>query len=1111
MNVTKLQSVEVSSPATPAKPRCVVVLGSGALQIGQAGEFDYSGSQALQALREEGIRTVLVNPNIATVQTSPELASALYLLPIEPTFVERVIEQEGADAILLGFGGQSALNCGLALADSGVLAARGVRVLGTSIEAIRACEDRQLFADKLAEIGLGLARGRTVTSAAQAQQAAREIGFPLVLRAGFSLGGRGSAIVRSESELAAAIDYALRGVPQVLLEECLSGWKELEYELVRDADDNCIAVCNIENVDPMGVHTGESIVVAPSQTLCDDDHQRLRDAALRAIRHLGIVGECNIQFALDPRSDRFVVIEVNPRLSRSSALASKATGYPLAFVAAKLALGYTLPALRNAITKTTTACFEPALDYVVCKVPRWDVDKFEGADRRIGTEMKSVGEVMAIGRSFGEALQKALRMIDVGADGFDPAHLGLRTAEEARAALAAPTTQRIFALAAALKLGLSVEEITALTAIDPFFLREMAGLIAQRAALGSFAGRNLPEDTLRAAKQSGFSDAAIARAAGSTEEAVRARRHALGIVPRLRQIDTLAGEYPAQTNYLYLTYNASEDDADGLDQGATAKRLLLLGSGCYRIGSSVEFDFCCVTAAQTARQLGYSVTLLNCNPETVSTDYHLCDRLIFDEISLEVVLDLWTREGMREGTREGTPEGARGTGFVGVLGAMGGQTPNRLALPLARAGVRLLGTPADSIDRAEDRARFSALCDELGIDQPRWSVATERADLEAVVKRLGGYPVLVRPSYVLSGAAMRVANSAPELLRFLDGAARVSPAHPVVISKFERHAREIELDAVAENGVILAQAISQHIEEAGVHSGDATLVLPPLDLPLEILRKVRRIGAQLARALHVTGPFNVQLLARDGAVKVIECNLRASRSFPFVTRAGGQDLIRAATRVMLGFEAELKPAPDLFDLDYVAVKAPMFSFRRLVGADPLLGVEMASTGEVGCFGRTREEALAQALLSTGFRFPRRGVLLSLGPVGDKYRFTEEAQALAELGLQLYATAGTAEILHAEGVPCTAVDKGERGDASAALQLIKSGAADLVIHLPRTYDEHGRPDGFRVRRAAIDHDTPLITDLELARAVVRVLRHYRTPELLKLLPARSYAEYVAKAP
>ena len=981
--MTKPQSLDVSSAATPAKPRCVVVLGSGALQIGQAGEFDYSGSQALQALREEGIRTVLVNPNIATVQTSPELASALYLLPIEPSFVERVIVQEGADAILLGFGGQSALNCGLALADSGVLAARGVRVLGTSIEAIRACEDRQLFADKLAQIGLGLARGRTVTTAAEAQQAAREIGFPLVLRAGFSLGGRGSAIVRGESELAAAIEHALRGVPQVLLEECLSGWKELEYELVRDADDNCIAVCNIENVDPMGVHTGESIVVAPSQTLSDDDHQRLRDAALRAIRHLGIVGECNIQFALDPRGSEFRVIEVNPRLSRSSALASKATGYPLAFIAAKLALGYTLPVLRNAITQTTTACFEPALDYVVCKVPRWDVDKFEGADRRIGTEMKSVGEVMAIGRSFGEALQKALRMIDVGADGFDPAHLGLGTADEARAALAAPTTQRIFALAAALKLGLSVEEITALTAIDPFFLREMQGLIAQRAALGSFAGRNFPEEILRAAKQSGFSDAAIARAAGTTEAAVRAQRHALGIVPRLRQIDTLAGEYPAQTNYLYLTYNASEDDADGTEPGggAAPKRLLLLGSGCYRIGSSVEFDFCCVTAAQTARQLGYSVTLLNCNPETVSTDYHLCDRLIFDEISLEVVLDLWTREA------------AGGTGFVGVLGAMGGQTPNRLALPLARAGVRLLGTPADSIDRAEDRARFSALCDELGIDQPRWSVATERSDLEAVVKRLGGYPVLVRPSYVLSGAAMRVAHSAPELLRFLDGAARVSPAHPVVISKFERHAREIELDAVAEGGVILAQAISQHIEEAGVHSGDATLVLPPLDLPLEILRKVRRIGAQLARALDVTGPFNVQLLARDGAVKVIECNLRASRSFPLVSKVLGRDFVRAATRVMLGAPPPADgPGRDPLALPYFAVKAPMFSFRRLVGADPLLGVEMASTGEAGCFGRTREEALAQALLSTGFRFPRRGVLLSLGPVSDKYRFTEIGRA-----------------------------------------------------------------------------------------------------------------------
>ena len=787
-----------------------------------------------------------------------------------------------------------------------------------------------------------------------------------------------------------------------------------------------------------------------------------------------------------------VVIEVNPRLSRSSALASKATGYPLAYVAAKLALGYTLPTLRNAITKTTTACFEPALDYIVCKVPRWDLDKFDGADLRIGTEMKSVGEVMAIGRSFGEVLQKALRMIEVGADGFDPDYLPLADLAAARLALAAPTTRRIFALAGALALGMTVEEAAALTAIDPFFLREMAALIALRQELGEHPEcKTLNRELLQAAKVAGFSDAAIARARGSSESAVRQRRRELSLWPYLRQIDTLAGEYPAQTNYLYLTYAATESDQL---RGTAAPQLLLLGSGCYRIGSSVEFDYCCVAAAQAARELGYQVTLLNCNPETVSTDYDLCDRLIFDEVSLEVVLDLWERQ-------------AAGWGFVAVLGAMGGQTPNRLALPLARAGVRLLGTPADAIDRAEDRARFSALCDELGIDQPRWSIATALSDLEPEVTRLGGYPVLVRPSYVLSGAAMRVASCAPELRQYLEGAARVSPSHPVVMTKFERHAREIELDAVAVDGRIVASTISEHIEDAGVHSGDATLVLPPLGLSIETVQKVRRIGARLAQALQVTGPFNVQLLSRDGAVKVIECNLRASRSFPFISKVCGQDLIRVATRVMLGAPPELGNFRDPLELDYVAVKAPMFSFRRLAGADPLPGVEMASTGEVGCFGKTREEALALALLSTGFVFPRRGVLLSLGPVGDKYRFTVEAQALHELGLRLYATAGTAEILLAEGVPCQRVDKGEAGSSSEALALIRSGEVDLVINLPRSYDEQGRPDGFRLRRAAIDQETPLLTDLELARAVVRVLQRYPVADLPAALEVRPWHEYL----
>ena len=1078
-------------PRAAARPRRLVVLGSGALQIGQAGEFDYSGSQALKALREEGIYTVVINPNIATVQTAAGLADAVYFLPVTAEFVEPVLLRERADAILLGFGGQSALNCGLALYDSGALTRLGVRVLGTSIAAIRACEDRQLFADSLRQIGLALARGRTACTLAEAQEAAAAIGFPLVLRAGFSLGGRGSAVVRSEGELAAAVQRALLGAPQVLLEESLLGWKELEYELLRDPAGNSLAVCTMENVDPMGVHTGESIVVAPAQTLSDPDHQMLRDAGLRAIEHLGIIGECNIQFALDPRTSEFRVIEVNPRLSRSSALASKATGYPLAYVAAKLALGYTLPELRNAITGTTSACFEPALDYLVCKVPRWDLDKFDGADLRIGTEMKSVGEVMAIGLGFGEALQKALRMIEVGADGFDPEQLQLADLAAARSALAEPTARRVFALARALALGMTVAEAHALTAIDPFFLREMEQLIRHRRDLASGGGlADLDAAALRGAKAAGFSDAALGRLLGADEAAVRRRRRALDLWPQLRQIDTLAGEYPTQTNYLYLAYPPGADAADLPPEGQPADgrpHLLILGSGCYRIGSSVEFDASCVAAVQAARELGHPVTLLNCNPETVSTDYDQCDRLIFDEVSLEVVLDLWERA----------------PGFLGVLGAMGGQTPNRLAVPLAQAGVRLLGTPAAAIDRAEDRAQFSALCDELGVDQPRWTAAAPGsgpAELDAAVAALGGFPVLARPSYVLSGAAMRVASCAPELHRILARAARVSPDYPVVISKFERHARELELDGVAAAGEIFLWAISEHVEDAGVHSGDATMVLPPLGIASATLQAVRRIAAELARALLVTGPFNLQLLARGAEVKVIECNLRASRSFPLVSKVLGRDFVRAATRVMLGAPPPADaPGRDPLALPYFAVKAPMFSFRRLTGADPILGVEMASTGEVGCFGRSFEEALAKALLSTGFRFPQRGVLLSLGPPDEKSRFITEARSLHCLGLRLYATAGTAAELQAAGLPCVAVDKGEAGGDSAALSLLRGGEIDLVLHLPRSYDEQGRPDGFALRRAAIDFEVPLLTSLELARAVVRVLQRYRLPTAASLAP------------
>ena len=1076
----------------PELPKRVLVLGSGALQIGQAGEFDYSGSQACKALREEGIYVVLLNPNIATVQTSEKLADAVYFLPVEPNIVEEVLVREQCDAILLGFGGQSALNCGLRLSDEGILARHGVRVLGTSIETIRACEDRKIFADKLREIGVPVARGQVATSLAEAEKVAADIGYPLILRAGFSLGGRGSAIVAAPSDLQPAIERALAGVGQVLLEECLSGWKEIEYELVRDAADNCITICNMENFDPMGVHTGESIVVAPSQTLSDADYQLLRDAAIATIRHLGIVGECNIQFALDPKASRYRVIEVNPRLSRSSALASKATGYPLAYVGAKLQLGYLLPGLRNAITRRTTACFEPALDYIVCKVPRWDLEKFAGADLRIGTEMKSVGEVMAIGRSFGEAVQKALRMLEVGADGFDPNLLGLSTRDEVLAEISPPSSRRIFAIARAFAIGFSVEEVAQQTAIDRFFLHELFELHTLRVGLRGLPLSSLPAALLRTCKQAGFSDAVIAAQCGVTADDVRQRRKQLGILPKLRQIDTLAAEYPAQTNYLYLTYHADESDVLPSEK----KKLLLLGSGCYRIGSSVEFDWSCVGAAQAARELGYEVALLNCNPETVSTDYDLCDRLVFDEVSLETVRELWDFE-----------QGAGG-GFVGVLLAMGGQTPNRLALPLSLAGIRLLGTSPQSIDCAEDRAKFSALCDRLHVDQPRWTEAGKIEDLDGAVAAIGGYPVLVRPSYVLSGAAMRVAHSGPELTLYLDGATQVTPEHPVVVSKYERHAREIELDAVVDHGKILLWAICEHIEDAGVHSGDATMMLPPQDLTVEMVRKVKRIGAALCKSLDVTGPVNIQLLARDDEVKVIECNLRASRSFPLVSKALGVDFIATATRAMLGEKVDLPKLRDPLDLDYVVVKAPMFSFRRLSGADPLLGVEMAATGEVGCFGDTVEEALAKSLLATGFRWPSRGVLLSLGTMGDKYLLVEEARELAKLGLLLYATPGSAETLHAEGIACHTVDKGESGSDSDVLRLLRSGAIDLVVNIPRSFDSEGRPDGFLIRRAATDLEIPLLTDLQLARAVVRMLARVKPPApgttgTLRALPWREY--------
>jgi carbamoyl-phosphate synthase large subunit len=1062
----------------PKKPKRALVLGSGALQIGQAGEFDYSGSQCIKALREEGIFTVLINPNIATIQTSPGLADRIYLMGVTPEFVEDVIVKEEIDAILLGFGGQTALNCGLALDDAGVLARHGVRVLGTPTRAIRETEDRDLFCRRLAEIGVKTARSRACGSVDEATAAARDIGFPVMLRGGYALGGKGSGIVDTEGELGAALRRAFAdGVRQVLVEECLRGWKEIEYEVVRDARDNCVTVCNMENFDPMGIHTGESIVVAPSQTLDDHEYQMLRSIAIKAVRHFGIVGECNIQYALNPLTGDYRVIEINARLSRSSALASKATGYPLAHVAAKIAVGYALPEIANAITRRTTAFFEPALDYLVCKVPRWDLGKFKGASTRIGTEMKSVGEVMSIGRTFPEVLQKALRMLDIGVRGLDPDAFEF---PDLRDQLQNATPYRAFAIARALADGMSVDEIHELTKIDRWFLCALVPVVEMHGALKR-RGLPLAAGVLRDAKELGFSDSQIGVLSRNPVGDVRALRKEHGIVPHLAQIDTLAAEFPAETNYLYTSYHARHDDV----VPSRRRKIMVLGSGSYRIGSSVEFDWCCVNAVEAASEQGFETILLNYNPETVSTDYDMCDNLIFDEISLETVMDVVEREKP-----------------FGVVVSMGGQVPNNLALRLHQAGVPILGTTGENIDRAEDRRKFSALLDELGVDQPRWAHLTRIADAEALVETLGGYPVLARPSYVLSGAAMSVAHEPNELHRILDRALTVSPEHPVVLSKFEAHAREIEIDAVADHGEIVLCAISEHIEDAGVHSGDATLVLPPQMLYVSTIRRVRKIAADVARALEITGPFNMQLLAKLGMVKVIECNLRASRSFPFVSKATGTNYVAEAMRRMLGVRAPIRNHS--LELDFVAVKAPMFSFSRLVGADPMLGVEMASTGEVGCFGDDQHDALLHALIATGFRFPRRGVLLSLGPLQDKYWFADEAAVIArELGLPIYATPGTAEALHGLGIPATRLDKLEGPDS--AMRAIDDGRIDLVINVPVDYDELGRPDGYMIRRGAVDAGVPLITDLQLARAVVEALRHRKSSDLNRL----AYDEFLAR--
>ena len=1051
----------------PRKPKRTLVLGSGALQIGQGGEFDYSGSQAIKALKEEHVATVLVNPNIATIQTSEDLADQIYLVAVTPDFVEEIIKTEEVDTIMLSFGGQTALNCGLALHDSGVLDKYGVRVLGTPVTAIRDTEDRELFVGRLEEIGVKTARSHACATPKEVFQAAHEIGLPVMLRGAYSLGGKGSGIVEDEPALKAAIKRAFFGDQvQVLVEECLRGWKEIEYEVVRDARDNCITVCNMENLDPMGIHTGESIVVAPSQTLNDEEYQFLREIAIRTVRHLGVVGECNIQYALDPHSLEYRVIEINARLSRSSALASKATGYPLAYIAAKLGLGYTLPEIPNSITRRTTAFFEPALDYIVCKVPRWDLPKFQGAAVSIGSEMKSVGEVMAIGRTFPEVIQKSLRMLDIGVSGLDPLAFEFDDIQEE---LKEATTHRIFALAKALYQGVSVDEIYRATRVDRWFLHQIERIVNVNKELAQ-TGLPVAKDLLLKAKKLGFSDQAIGRLTKAPRGSIRQARHTYGIHRETAQIDTLAAEFPADTNYLYTTYHAQYSDVTP----SRRKKIMVLGSGTYRIGSSVEFDWCCVNAVQAAQALGYETIMLNYNPETVSTDYDICDRLYFDEINFETVMDLYERE---------QPDG--------VVVSMGGQIPNNLAMRLHREGVKILGTSPEDIDRAEDRSKFSALLDDLGIDQPKWFHVTDLVEVESTVERLGGFPVLVRPSYVLSGAAMSVAHEPQELGRILSKAQRISRDRPVVVSKFETHAREIEIDAVADGGEIVLWAISEHVEDAGVHSGDATLVLPPQTIYIATIRRIRQIAAAIAKALAITGPFNMQFLAKHNTVKVIECNLRASRSFPFVSKVIGTNFAAEATNRMLGVRKSVQS--DSLGLDFVGVKVPMFSFSRIVGADPMLGVEMTSTGEVGCLGSDIHEALLHGLLATGFKFPRAGVLLSLGPIEEKYTFADEARLIAdELKLPLFATKGTADRLKEVGVDCVSVDRNE--DDDSALALIDEGKIDLVINIPRVYDEQGRPDGYLIRRRAVDAGVPLITDLKLAGAVLEALRQKRPSDL-----------------
>ncbi len=1047
----------------------VLLLGSGALKIGEAGEFDYSGSQALKALREEGIETVLINPNIATVQTSEGVADQIYFLPVQPYFVEEVIKKERPDGILLSFGGQTALNCGVELYRNGILDKYNVKVLGTPVQAIIDTEDRELFVEKLDEIGVKTIKSEACENMEQARKAAAELGYPVIIRAAYALGGLGSGFADNEEELVKIAEKAFSFSPQVLVEKSLKGWKEIEYEVVRDRYDNCITVCNMENFDPLGIHTGESIVIAPSQTLTNSEYHKLRALAIKIIRHIGIVGECNVQYAFDPQSEDYRVIEVNARLSRSSALASKATGYPLAFVAAKLGMGYGLFELKNSVTKTTSAFFEPALDYVVCKIPRWDLSKFRGVDKELGSSMKSVGEVMAIGRNFEEAIQKGLRMIGQGMHGFvENKELEI---DDIDAALREPTDKRVFVISKAMHKGYTVDQIHELTKIDKWFLEKLQHIIDIDEAMKKCNINTLDKELLRTAKVYGFTDFQIARAVGLEDElksmrkaslVVRNRRKNYGILPVVKQIDTLAAEYPAQTNYLYVTYAGVKSDITFENDH---RSIIVLGSGAYRIGSSVEFDWCGVQALNTIRKEGYRSVMINYNPETVSTDYDMCDRLYFDELTFERVMDIIDLEQPN-----------------GVIVSTGGQIPNNLAVLLDEQHVPILGTKAQDIDNAEDRAKFSQMLTNNGINQPEWSALTSMDDIDRFIDRVG-FPVLVRPSYVLSGAAMNVCSNEDELKRFLQLAANVSEDHPVVVSKFIEHAKEIEMDAVAKNGEVIAYAISEHIEFAGVHSGDATIQFPPQKLYVETVRRCKRVGRQIAKELHINGPFNIQFMARDNDILVIECNLRASRSFPFVSKVLKINLIELATRVMLGLPVE-KPSKNLFDLDYVGIKASQFSFNRLQKADPVLGVDMSSTGEVGCLGDDTNTALLKSMLSVGHRIPKKNILLSTGGAKQKVAMLDAAKMLIDHGYKLYATGGTSKFLNENGIENTHVLwPSEEGDEPKALDLLHNHTIDMVVNIPKNLTSSELTNGYKIRRAAIDLNVPLITNARLASAFI----------------------------